>query len=105
MIYALGRNQDCPLQNGIPQEYFQVYIVPIYPIQPPQPLQMQIFSYPLIRGHADIDTHQVQIFNTNNIGNLHYKNERYELAAKAFDKAVQMAYVCLKKKTINEFFK
>ena len=31
----------------------------------------------------------------NNIANLHYKNEKYQLAADSYNKAVHMAYVCL----------
>ena len=31
----------------------------------------------------------------NNIANLHYKNEKYQLAADSFKKAVRMADVCL----------
>ena len=31
----------------------------------------------------------------NNIANLHFKNEKYQLAADSYNKAVHMAYVCL----------
>ena len=37
----------------------------------------------------------------NNIGNMHYKNHKYELAAESFNKAIQMADVCLNNKTIE----
>ena len=41
----------------------------------------------------------------NNIANLHYKNEKYQLAADSYLKAWYMAYVCLGEMTPNEFYK
>ena len=40
----------------------------------------------------------------NNIANLHYKHENYQLAADSFNKAVHMAYVCLGELTPEEFY-
>ena len=40
----------------------------------------------------------------NNIANLHYKNEKYQLAADSYNKAVHMAYVCLQEETPEEFY-
>ena len=41
----------------------------------------------------------------NNIANLHYKNEKYQLAADSYNKAVHMAYVCLGDMTPQEFYR
>ena len=41
----------------------------------------------------------------NNIANLHYKNEKYQLAADSYNKAVHMAYVCLGDMTPHEFYR
>ena len=40
----------------------------------------------------------------NNIGNLHYKCQKYELAADSFNKAIQMANVCLRRIEIEDFY-
>ena len=40
----------------------------------------------------------------NNIANLHYKNEKYLLAADSYKKAVYMAYVCLGKLKPEDFY-
>lgn len=40
----------------------------------------------------------------NNIANLQYKNEKYELAAENFSKAVHMSLVCLEKMSPGEFY-
>lgn len=40
----------------------------------------------------------------NNIANLHYKNEKYQLAADSYHKAVYMAEVNLKDMTPKEFY-
>ena len=40
----------------------------------------------------------------NNIANLHYKNEKYQLAADSYNKAVHMAYVCLGAMEPTEFY-
>lgn len=40
----------------------------------------------------------------NNIANLHYKHQKYQLAANSFNKAVHMAYVCLGQMTPEEFY-
>ena len=40
----------------------------------------------------------------NNIANLHYKNEKYQLAADSYNKAIHMAYVCLKKMEPAQFY-
>ena len=41
----------------------------------------------------------------NNIANLYYKNQKYQLAADSYNKAVHMAYVCLGDMTPDEFYK
>ena len=41
----------------------------------------------------------------NNIANLHYKNEKYQLAADSYNKAVHMTYVCLGELSLEEFYK
>ena len=40
----------------------------------------------------------------NNIANLHYKNEKYQLAADSYNKAIHMAYVCLGEMTPEQFY-
>ena len=40
----------------------------------------------------------------NNIANLYYKKEKYQLAAESYNKAVHMAFVCLKELTPDEFY-
>ena len=40
----------------------------------------------------------------NNIANLHYKNGKYQLAADSYNKAVHMAYVCLKEMSPEDFY-
>ena len=40
----------------------------------------------------------------NNIANLHYKNEKYELAADSYNKAGYMAAVCLGLMTPEDFY-
>ena len=40
----------------------------------------------------------------NNIANLHYKNEKYQLAADSYNKSIHMAYVCLKEITPEQFY-
>lgn len=40
----------------------------------------------------------------NNIANLHYKNEKYKLAADSYNKAVHMAFVCLGSITPENFY-
>lgn len=40
----------------------------------------------------------------NNIANLHYKNEKYQLAADSYNKAVHMALVCLNHMSSEDFY-
>ena len=40
----------------------------------------------------------------NNIANLYYKSQKYQLAADSYNKAVHMAYVCLGSISPAEFY-
>jgi hypothetical protein len=40
-----------------------------------------------------------------NIGNLHYRNEKYSLAADSFTKAIKMASVNLNEISIKHFYR
>ena len=40
----------------------------------------------------------------NNIANLHYNNEKYQLAADSYNKAIHMAYVCMGEMEPEEFY-
>lgn len=40
----------------------------------------------------------------NNIANLYYRKEKYQLAAESYNKAVHMAFVCLKEISPEDFY-